>query len=863
MGEVYRARDAKLEREVAIKILPESHSGNAALLERFEREAKIISSLSHPHICAVHDVGHDNGIHYLVMELLEGETLAARLEKGPLPTEQLLRYAIEIADALDKAHAHGIAHRDLKPGNIVLTRSGAKLLDFGLAKEVAAVAVSTMATASMAASQPLTAEGTIVGTFHYIAPEQLEGRPAGPQSDIFAFGAVLYEMATGKRAFTGKTSASVFAAILAYEPPPVSSVQPMRPAVLDRVVKNCLAKDPADRYQSAHDLKLQLQWILESGSQASGIALPAADKRRNRSIAGWITATVLLIALIALFFFRPPAASNPLLIEADINPPAGKNFTFGGDSGQPPMISPDGKRVVFGAGNSLWIRRLNSYAAQPIENSENAAFPSWCADNRNVIYFQQGKLKVFDVDSGGSPVTIAAIGDYRGGTCNQFKQVVLTPAIRAGLSMVSFENGELREVTPLDGSKHSTNRWPSFLPDGKHFLYLAANHVRPVGETSGIYVADIDGKVNKQILRANSNALYVNGYLMYVRDSTLLAVPFDPDKLEVKGDPLTVMNNVQNDRGIWRGVFSVSKTGILLYQRTGGSAETAATWMDLSGKNLGVLERNAFSSPAISPDGRRVAISLGDPVSDLWMVDLVTGIKTRLTFEASAGGPSWTRDSQTLFYNVLGNNGKMTVYKQKRDGTEREAVLTAEGQVNGCSVSPDSRFLLIDRLDANGWTVLQYDLRDLNSKPTITVQGGAKAQFSPDGKWITFSSLKTGTNEAFIAPFPNTTNQWQVSRNGGANPRWYPDGKSILYIDNLGHMTRTEVKLTGNSAEIGATKDLFDIKSANNPAVGIGSFDIAPDGKRILLNAQPSTVTDPITVVTNWQSRIESSAGKQ
>jgi Tol biopolymer transport system component len=602
-----------------------------------------------------------------------------------------------------------------------------------------------------------------------------------------------------------------------------------------------------------------LQWILESGSQASGIAVPASQKRKQRSIAGWIAAAALLIALIAVLLGRPVAPNAPN-IEADINPPAGKNFTFGGDSGQPPMISPDGRRVVFGAGNSLWVRPLNSNVAQPIENSENSAFPSWCADNRTVVYFQQGKLKAFDVDSGGSPMTIAAIGDYRGGTCNQFKQVVLTAAIRAGLSMVSFDNSERREITPLDGTKHSTNRWPIFLPDGKHFLYLAANHVRPVGETSGIYVADVDGTINKQLLRANSSPRYANGYLLYVRDGSLLAVRFDPDKLKVQGDPVTVLNNVQNDRGIWRGLFSVSNNGILLYQRSGGSAETAATWMDFTGKILGVLERNAFSSPAISPDGKRVALSLGDPVSDLWIFDLVTGIKTRLTFEGSAGGPAWTRDSQTLYYNVLGNNGKITVYKQKHDGTEREAVFTAEGQLNYGSLSPDSRYLLIDRLDSNGWSVMEYDLKDRQAglKPAITVPGGAlNAQFSPDGKWITFSSLKTGTNEAFIAPFPNTTNQWQVSRNGGANPHWHPDGRSILYIDNQGHMTRTEVKLTGSSAEVGATKDLFDIKSANNPAVGIGAFDITPDGKRILLNAQPSTVANPITVVTNWQSRME------
>ncbi|HEV8118182.1 MAG TPA: protein kinase, partial [Thermoanaerobaculia bacterium] len=506
MGEVYRARDTRLERTVAVKVLPQHLSASSEVRQRFEREAKTISQLSHPHICALYDVGNQDGVEYLVMEFLEGETLADRVLKGPLPAEQTLRFGIEIADALDKAHRQGIVHRDLKPGNVMLTKSGVKLLDFGLAKAVEpATHPSGMTALPTMASSPLTQEGTILGTFQYMAPEQLEGKEADARSDIFAFGAVLYEMATGKKAFAGASQASLISAIMKEEPAPIATLQPMTPPALDRVVKTCLAKDPEDRFQTAHDAKLQLQWIGEMGS-AAGVPAPVVARRRGRERMAWIgfaLAALAAIALAAGYVARAPRPSPG--IRATLPFP---EKMFLGEL----ALSPDGTRLVFTASKpggqpTLWVRALQESSAHPLVGAENAFFPFWSPDGRSVGFFADGKLKRMDV-SGGAVLTVCDAERGVGGTWNRDGTIVFAPAPTSGLHSVAAGGGKSVAVTKLDAARHeSAHRYPRFLPDGRHFLYTAVNLGGGGNDpANAIRVGSLDGKLDKAVVKTLSVA---------------------------------------------------------------------------------------------------------------------------------------------------------------------------------------------------------------------------------------------------------------------------------------------------------------------------------------------------------------------
>src|ERR1700680_4271998 len=543
MGEVYRARDTRLERTVAIKILSSHLSDDATLRQRFEREAKAISSLNHPHICVLHDVGHQGDTDFLVMEYLEGETLAARLEKGPLPLDQVLRYAIEIADALDRAHRQGVVHRDLKPGNIMLTKSGAKLLDFGLAKATVPLAEGATLAAAATRTTPVTQQGTIVGTFQYMSPEQVEGNQLDGRSDIFSFGAVLYEMLTGKRAFEGKSQLGVASAILEKEPPPLSSVMPMTPPALDRVVRTCLAKNPDERFQSAHDLKLQLEWIREAGSQAGVPALTQTRRSGRPTIATLLLSVgfvLLLAAFAALYFFhRVPSQADLMRLTI-----AGPDKTLMGYS---LAISPDGKSVVFEASSegkdSLWIRPLDSLKAHALNGTEEGTLPFWSPDSRAIGFFAEGKLKKIEVSSGAVQVLCSA-ADARGGTWNPGGTILFSPDSVSPLFQVSADGGSATQVTKNDSSLGEiSHRWPVFLPDSRHFLFFT----RTTGkESEPVYVGSLDGPERKRLLESSSGVAYAPpGYLLFVRGRTLFAQPFDAGKMQLAGDPMPLAAGVE------------------------------------------------------------------------------------------------------------------------------------------------------------------------------------------------------------------------------------------------------------------------------------------------------------------------------
>ncbi|HEY3124686.1 MAG TPA: protein kinase, partial [Thermoanaerobaculia bacterium] len=578
MGEVYKARDTRLERTVAIKVLPRHLSESAEGRQRFEREAKTISQLSHPHICALYDVGREGETEYLVMEYLEGETLSERLVKGPLPLEQTLRYGAEIADALDKAHRQGIVHRDLKPGNVMLTKSGVKLLDFGLAKAFAPVAPASILT-SLPTETPLTEKGTILGTFQYMAPEQLEGKEADARTDIFAFGAVLYEMATGQKAFMGASQASLIGAILHTEPRPISTIQPMTPPALDRVVKTCLAKDPEDRWQSAGDAGKELKWIAE-GSAAGAAAPPlVASRRRPLEWVAWSGFAIagLSAAILAAALLRQAARARDVRpVRAFITAPEKTTFRFN-FAGGPPALSLDGGKLVFSAATSdgkplLWVRPLESLVAQPLPGTEDAVFPFWSPDGRFVGFFAGTKLKKIEA-SGGPPVTLCEVSEGgRGGSWSRENTILFsgrfTPVYR-----VSAAGGDPVAITKLNPArKDTTHRWPLLLPDGRRFLYLASE-TGSEGESNAIFVASLDGQENRLLLHASSNVAYASGHLLFVRERMLMAQRFDAGSARLVGDPFPIAE-VQYDALFSRAVFSVSDNGALVYQS--GSAAPGA-----------------------------------------------------------------------------------------------------------------------------------------------------------------------------------------------------------------------------------------------------------------------------------------------
>jgi tRNA A-37 threonylcarbamoyl transferase component Bud32/WD40 repeat protein len=694
MGEVYKARDTRLDRTVAIKVLPAHLAANEQLRQRLEREARAVSSLSHPHICVLHDVGHQDGTDFLVMEYLEGETLAGRVARGPLPLEQIFTIATQIADALDKAHRQGVVHRDLKPGNVMLTKAGAKLMDFGLAKTTAS-ATALLSSVAVTQSSPVTAAGTIVGTFQYMSPEQIEGREADARSDIFAFGLLLYEMATGRRAFEGKTQASVIGAILATEPPPISSLQPLTPPALERLVKTCMAKDANERRQTMHDILLDLKWITEGGSQA-GVPAPVIARRKNRERIWMGAAVVLLVAtlgLAAMVILYQRAASDVRPLRAFVLPPEGATFGVSGGSGGPVVISPDGKRLAFVATTSdgkrmLWTRSLESLTAQPLSGTEEAMFPFWSPDSRSLGFFAQNKLKKIDI-AGGPPLALCdTSGNPRGGTWGREGVILFTPSTTSPLFRTSASGSPPTQVTKLEADiKVGTHRWPHFLPDGRHFLYVA-RATGPGGTqqsgAEGIYVGSIDGKESKLLVRAISSGAYASGNVLFVREGTLMAQAFDPKLLEVTGDAFPVAEQVQFDLAYSLAAFSASENGVLAYH-AGGVLENNSKllWIDRTGKEIGGLgDAAAYYDQRISADGQKVAVSLFDPSArtiDIWIYEVARGLRTRFTFDPSFERfPVWSPDGSRVVFGST-RKGQYDLFVKPASGAGTEELLLTTG----------------------------------------------------------------------------------------------------------------------------------------------------------------------------------------
>jgi serine/threonine protein kinase len=875
MGEVYRARDTRLERAVAVKVLPDHLSKSPEVRQRFEREAKTISQLSHPHICALYDVGHEGETEYLVMELLEGETLAERLGRGTLALDQTLRYAMEIADALDKAHRQGIVHRDLKPGNIMLTKSGVKLLDFGLAKGLpSARGGGGEGITALPTQANLTQEGTILGTFQYMAPEQLEGKEADGRTDIFAFGAVLYEMLTGKKAFAGTSQASLISSILRDEPQPISQVQPTSPAALDRVVKTCLAKDPEERWQSASDLKRELRWIAES-SQAGLSPLSSSQGERVRvrgssNRLAWATAALLLLGVVYLASdFLRHRGVRPQPIHSYLIPPEGTFFRLTGDEAAPVAISPDGASVAFGAANKLWVQSLRTGESLALASTEGAQFPFWSPDGRSVGFFARGKLKT--VEASGGPVQV--IGDAptpRGGTWGKSGVIVFTPDFRGGLYRVPATGGPTTPLTKVDLARHTTHRWPFFLPDGKHVLYLAANHGNPRSEQSGVYAASLDGGEPRRLMPSYGSAQYVPGYLLSVRDANLMAAPFDASRLSVTGESVRIANDVNFDYGTWRGVFTASQNGVLVYQVQRESAGGQLTWLDMSGRPLSTVgERTEAYALRMSPDNRRASVIVGDPNNDIWIYELERGVRTRLTTDAQViMSPVWSRDSSQVLF-VTGES------LQKADvdyvmGTlpangagERRVIYKSPVRIEPTDWSPDGRYVLVDKgtIGATDIWVVPIASPDKGFPLVASPALDGNGQFSPDGRWVAYMSQQSGRFEVYVTAFPGGGARWQVSANSGGEPRWSTDGQTLYFVTLSGQLMAASVDGSSSQFTVKDVKPLFPVNLFVGPRISWG-FDVAADGKRFLINSAGEAEVPRLVLVTNWTPETAKEFGR-
>ena len=888
MGEVYRAKDTRLDRTVAIKVLPTHLSADPEAKQRFDREARSISSLAHPNICHLYDVGHQDGADFLVMEFLEGETLAARIQKGPLPTEQVLKVGTEICEGLEKAHKGGVVHRDLKPANIMLTKSGAKLMDFGLAKSTVAVAVPNSSMTSPlgtpVSNQPLTQAGAIVGTFQYMSPEQVEGKEADARSDIFSLGTVLYEMATAHRAFDGKTMAGVMAGILERDPAPISSVQPSSPLMLDRLVKTCLAKDPDERWQTAHDVKLQLQSMREANSQYSAAASAAttaaaaeaasvaasAQSRRNRDRTLLILGTALLTAIVAgaLGYMAHPTKPETKLAATILLPPNLQvepyNISF--------AFSPDSQKIAFiGVGedgrSNIYIRPLDTEIPQLLPGTEGAASPFWSPDGHSIGFFADKKLKRIDVLNASITILCDAPAG-RGGAWSGNGVILFAPSNQTGLSTVSATGGTPTPITML-GTETGTDRVPFFLPDGKHALFVRSSLQFTAPGT--VYVLDIGSKKIEKLFDSDSEAQYAEpGYVVFSRDGNLLAQSFDASTMKASGEPIVIAQHIAFNAVRRAAQFAVSKSGLLLYALDTGVSVKQLTWFNLEdGAEAGKLgEPNRFLWFRLSPDDKRAVAAIADGKSSsiaseksIWIYDLTRPNTTRLTFSSGAYEfPLWSGDGQSVFY-VESRPPVPIMQKSANNNSEAKQVFS-DGMLHQISaISPDGQVLAFSTQIPRDFRIDMLPLA-ADSKPSTFLAQDSNARaasFSSDGKWLSYISDQTGRYELYVVPYPGPGGKWQISKNGVIDGGWLKAPNKLAYMGADSKLYVVDVTTKGGAFDIVKTRNVF----GGHPFPAVPPFLspqylITADAKRVIL---PKVIKDDapnsLTLITNWTADLK------
>jgi len=878
MGEVYRARDSRLGRDVAIKVLPEAFARDSTRMARFGREAKILASLDHPNIASIYGLEDSGNTRALIMQLAEGPTLADRIARGPIPIEEALPIAKQIADAFEYAHEKGIIHRDLKPANVkVAADDTVKILDYGLAKAMEAELSPEEIANSPTISRLATQAGVLLGTAAYMSPEQAKAKPVDRRADIWAFGCVLYEMLTGKRIFRGESVTETLASVIKNEPDwsQLPAGTPMRVRVL---LQRCLQKDPKQRLRDIGDARISLEEVL-SGAPEGAAALAAVVPAWRRALP-WAGTALFFLTTAALAFvhFRatPSTPGEPVRFQIPfpegVVPAAGSHFA----------VSPDGRQLAFfGVGadsvSRLWVRSLDSLQARPLPGSESTISPPffWSPDSRFIAFDAGGKLKKIAI-AGGPAQTICDVPSIVvGGSWNHDGEIIFN--LNGGILMrVSAEGGTPSPLTTLDPSRKETNHaLPFFLPDGRHFIYLRESSSP---ENTGAFVGSLDAKPENQ----NSKPLLATqfapeyapsagtgaGYLLFVRDRALLAQPFDPDRLEFSRGPVEIAEPVGNF--LERGLFSVSANGALVY-RTGGGESSQLTWLDRQGKVQGAPTKGQGPTfdLAVSPNARQVALAMLEPSVALWLYDFPRGTTTRLTFgDSLAYGAIWSPDGNNIIFSST-RDGALNLYKKPANGAKDEELIlkSPEGKL-ATSWSRDGRFLL-------------YTVGDPKTKDDIWVlplqEGGkpfpflrtefseSEGQFSPDGRWVAYESDESGRVEIYVRPFSlessgagvSAGGKWQISTDGGSDPRWRGDGKELYYLSPDRKVMAVEVA-ADPAFRAGVPKALFQAPLASLRVTGLRQWDVTADGNHFLFTtAAAETAQAPFTVVLNWPSALK------
>jgi serine/threonine protein kinase/Tol biopolymer transport system component len=861
MGEVYRARDTRLGRDVAVKVLPHHLSTNPEVRARFEREAKTVSSLNHPHICVLHDVGREGDTDFLVMELIDGETLAARVARGPLPAADVLKFGAQIADALDRAHRAGVVHRDLKPGNVMLTKSGAKLMDFGLARGTGMAASTgsgaSLLTQSPTVAQPLTAEGTIIGTFQYMAPEQLEGRETDARTDIWALGCVLYEMATGVRAFEGKSQASLIATIMHTDPRPLREAAPASPPSLDRLIRECLAKDPEERRQSAGDIRRELNRIARE-PEAPAASPPSARPSRAR----WIGASLIVGAIAAMAGFfaghRAEKTAEAPRVAFTIPAPPGSRFRFtieeDGTRLAPPVISPDGTQIVFGLVDAKGVRTLVRRAlddteVHPMLASMEGRMPFWSPDGQTLGFFADGKLRKVAL-SGGTAVALAeGTLNARGAAWGRNGTILYAPNANSPIYSVAETGGTPVQVTfPDTNVADISHRFPVILPDQEHFLFLVWTNNSEVRDSiGGIYMGSLGSREVKRIVSAASNAVYVNHELVFARDGVLVRGPFDP-RDGTLGVLTTTQQRVDWDPSTGLALFDVSPTGTLLCRESNALAQSRLVWFDRTGAPLDTVSVPAnYRQIGVARNANRAAVCIGNPDAngDIWLLDFTRGLASRFTNRpADEGDPLLSSDGKTVaFTSDIG--GPYHAFMGPADQSRpAEKVSPPSDDWNLLDISDDGHLVLL-AMSTHIWVV---DLETRESLRWHTVAGSfasSAAGFSPDTRWIVYASPESGRDEVYVRSYPGPGGQVQVSTRGGTRPHWSNDGREIVYLDPDGDLIAVPVD-TRKGFDTGVPRRMFRIGTRMVWAA-------SGDHSRFLVAVRGRDAVDPpLRVVTHW-----------
>jgi len=845
MGEVYKAKDTRLDRTVALKVLPTHSIPTDDARRRFEREAKAVSQLSHPHICTLFDVGREAGIDFLVMELVDGETLQSRLGLGPLPLADVLRYGAQIADALDRAHRSGIAHRDLKPGNVMVTKSGVKLLDFGLARAIAPAfpggAHSELKTAT--AEAPVTHAGGIVGTLQYMAPEQLEGKAPDARSDVFALGCVLHEMTSGRRAFEGSSAAALASSILRADAAPLATLRADAPSALGDVVRNCLIKDPDERWQSAHDVKLVLE-----GLKASAPAAPAGRAPSSRALwLAWSVAAVAAgLAAVTLLRTPPPPEPSPSL-RFQIPPPAGTRFAGWAES-TTFALSPDGRTLAFVAtdakGRRMYLRDLSSLDAKPLEGTEGAQSAFWSPDGQAIAFFADSKLKRMQLGSG-TPVPICDVRPGTGitGTWGADGQILFASIEGEAIFRVQSEGGAPEKVRERDlatGVQRVT--WPSFLPDGRRYLYL----IRKADRRFRIMLGE-PGQPGREVREADSFALYLApGYLVFARDGTLLAQRFDSDRARVSGEPIAVAEPVASFATVGWASFAVSPNGVLAYASDANRARLG--WFDRSGHHQPLDSTAAMLWVRFSPDGRRALFNRADARTgnlDIWALDVARGVETRLTSDPDTEAYGLLLPDGGLVYSEPRGSSPQLIRRDLATGETRE--LTTPGSFQTIQdVTPDGKTLVFAERIAHGvWDMFALDTAGGPARPLLSTPfAEIDLRLSPDGRYAAFVSSEPGRNEVYVAPFPRLGERVRVTQEGAYAPCWSRDGKELFYLTPDRRLVAVSVS-AASPPLLGPPRTLFTVQGPYRWP----SFDVAPDGRFLAIVPESLSSEKPLTVL--------------